>query len=495
MRRNKRKRGDPPRLAGVLLLLAAAVLLALPGCQNPLGGAGGKANAVEVVEETIPEIPRVLNWTFQTVDEGDKVGAFNSLAVDPRSGIAHIGYFDLGNGSLKFSGGTIGAWTTVTLDPQPVSGAFTSTALDAAGDTWISYWSYPLEPGGPFRLQVGRISQGGWRTETVDLARVGLFTSLAMDPAGNPVVAYWKHYQDGIPASALESAGGSVTLPDATAAGCWELKLARRTGGGWRIETVDAGLLGLFPSLGIIQAADGYPVVSYWVATCGVDHQALEPHGPECWQLRLASSKGDRWEHRILDSGLGLFSSLALNAWGHPYVSYWKCEVNASPAVTALLDALQQAMTGEREAVENLLHLLQPGTEGGISDVYIELTGNLHLVRCWPGDYLVRTVVSGGLGVGLLPSIAVYGDKTGGDEYIGISYFDATFGDLKYVEWCNNGSSVTWVVDAEGWGVGAGSSVAFGPGGFPAISYFDLQSGHLKYAASWSPLVPPLPPI
>ena len=61
-----------------------------------------------------------------------------------------------------------------------------------------------------------------------------------------------------------------------------------------------------------------------------------------------------------------------------------------------------------------------------------------------------------------------------------ISYYDGTNADLKYAVF--NGS--TWIlstVDSTGV-VGTYTSLAFTPGGQPAISYFDGTNGDLKFA-------------
>ena len=61
-----------------------------------------------------------------------------------------------------------------------------------------------------------------------------------------------------------------------------------------------------------------------------------------------------------------------------------------------------------------------------------------------------------------------------------ISYFDATNFALKYAVF--NGSTWTLTtVDSTGY-VGEFTSLAFTPGGQPAISYFDYSNGDLKFA-------------
>jgi hypothetical protein len=68
----------------------------------------------------------------------------------------------------------------------------------------------------------------------------------------------------------------------------------------------------------------------------------------------------------------------------------------------------------------------------------------------------------------------------GPDGQPAISYYDDTNGDLKFARY--NGSSwSTATVDAAG-DVGSFTSLAFGPDGQPAISYYDETNGDLKFA-------------
>ena len=86
-----------------------------------------------------------------------------------------------------------------------------------------------------------------------------------------------------------------------------------------------------------------------------------------------------------------------------------------------------------------------------------------------------RTTVDSAGSVGQYTSLAF---TPGGQP--AISYWDQTIGDLKYAVF--NGT--TWTlstVDSTG-SVGQYSSLAFTPDGRPAISYYDITNGDLKYA-------------
>ena len=61
-----------------------------------------------------------------------------------------------------------------------------------------------------------------------------------------------------------------------------------------------------------------------------------------------------------------------------------------------------------------------------------------------------------------------------------ISSYDVTNGDLKYAVF--NGSTWTLTTADSSGDVGFHSSLAFTPAGQPAISYYDILNGDLKYA-------------
>jgi hypothetical protein len=92
----------------------------------------------------------------------------------------------------------------------------------------------------------------------------------------------------------------------------------------------------------------------------------------------------------------------------------------------------------------------------------------------WPGVWNKFTLDSAG-DVGKWSSIAVDADRT-----VHIAYYDATYGDLKYLRW-QNGATAISTVDSEG-DVGTYASIALDPQGRPCIAYYDATKGDLKMA-------------
>jgi hypothetical protein len=98
----------------------------------------------------------------------------------------------------------------------------------------------------------------------------------------------------------------------------------------------------------------------------------------------------------------------------------------------------------------------------------------LHYAQGGSLPWNLATVDSAG-SVGSYTSLAF-----GPDGQPAISYFDSTNNDLKFARF--NGSSWTsTTVDSAG-SVGQYTSLAFGPDGQPAISYYDQTNRNLKFA-------------
>ncbi|MGW8250463.1 MAG: PKD domain-containing protein, partial [Anaerolineales bacterium] len=132
-------------------------------------------------------------------------------------------------------------------------------------------------------------------TTTVDSAgSVGWESSLALDAAGNPSIAYL----------------------DNTLIGCRKLKYASNNGSSWNVEIVDdVGDTGQYPSLSIDQ--DGDARISYTGELCPVG---------ACGRLKYAKLTASGWvTHTILSAGgdYGFYSSLRLTPDDQPHISFF----------------------------------------------------------------------------------------------------------------------------------------------------------------------------
>jgi hypothetical protein len=280
------------------------------------------------------------------VDAAGDVGRYTSLALDSL-GRPVVSYWDVTNGDLKVlrcgdatctAGNAIGR-----PDTAGDVGAFSSLALDAAGRPVVSYYDATNQDLKVLRCGDATCAGGNSITSPDTAGDVGGFTSLALDfgadPAGIPVVSYF-----------FGTTGVLRVLRcgDATCAGGNALLWSDSPGGVWTSLALDAagspvvGHLGLGGSVEVLRCTDpaclgaaatvldtgmfldgtslaldgaGYPVLSYydedaddlWVVRCGdpactADNTGTSPHSA---------------------GSVGAYSSLALDAAGRPVVSYY----------------------------------------------------------------------------------------------------------------------------------------------------------------------------
>jgi hypothetical protein len=183
-----------------------------------------------------------------------------------------------------------------TPDTQPDTGRYTSLALDVAGNPVIAYhYASGLD------LRVLHCDdpycagdESGNIAAIDEAGSSGWYASLALDSAGNPVVSYQDakhadlqilHCND----PACEGSGDLITTPDA------------------------AGIVGGDSSLALDPG--GHPIVSYYDQAAG-DLNVLRCDDPYClWggeTIATADSEGN----------VGIQGSLALDATGNAVVSY-----------------------------------------------------------------------------------------------------------------------------------------------------------------------------
>jgi len=106
---------------------------------------------------------------------------------------------------------------------------------------------------------------------------------------------------------------------------------------------------------------------------------------------------------------------------------------------------------------------------------YFDATYNNLKYATWTGSAWDIKIVDGSELVGEYTSLVLDGS---GNPHI--SYYDQSFGTLKYAEWTGSAWNIT-TVDSAGW-VGFYTSLRLDGSGNPRISYYDVANKSLKYA-------------
>jgi hypothetical protein len=267
------------------------------------------------------------NESIVTVDRAGDVGEGTSVVLDA-AGNPVISYYDGSNRDLKVvhcddpncAGGNE---SIVTVDSAEDVGSDTSLVLDAAGNLVVSYRDNSNGDLKVVHCDDANCAGGNESIVTVDSAgNVGSDTSLVLDAAGNPVVSYF------------DESNRDLKVVHCDDADC--------AGGNESVVTVDsAGAVGGYTSL-VLDAA-GNPVVSYFDAS-NVVLKVVHCDDPIC--------AGGNERIVTVDSarGVGLFTSVVLDAAGNPVVSYYDaanldlkvahCDraacVDVSPPVTSI---------------------------------------------------------------------------------------------------------------------------------------------------------------
>lgn len=226
-------------------------------------------------------------WASEFADKNSGLGGVginSSLAIGSISGLPQIAYYDALNGHLKWATkNSTGDWVVGIPHPGPDNvGIGCDIALGVQNNQDIAHISYYDATAG--MLLYARPLGSQWSRDTVDTGGVGVYTSIALDPAGNPHIAYY------------DTTYGN-------------LKYAHLVSGAWVVTEVDTtGDVGLWPDIAIDTANGNVPYISYYDRT----HT----------YFKYARWTGSAWAVDVIDNtpGVGQFGSQEL---GSTYVSYY----------------------------------------------------------------------------------------------------------------------------------------------------------------------------
>jgi hypothetical protein len=292
-----------------------------------------------------------------------------------------------------------------------------------------------------------------WQFEIADHAYgVGKYASLALDKNNKPHAAYY------------DALTGS-------------LKYARKTGAAWEIFTIDSSPVAL--------------QFSSNVDLFNSDDEFL-PELPR---------DGRDWHHSIPGSGNLYNEEVEVLPgdvlFGEPYYSEGEMEMvdleeEIQPAPEDDPEMFEEGMfapqyAGREDKGRGQFTSIAVNSFGNPSISYYDFAnGNLKFASYNGFTWLVTAIDTTG-DVGLYSSIAL-----GSSEYPHISYYDATKGNLKYVRWVGTAWTMPAVIDNGGDTdttlkyAGLYSSLAVDRNNNPHISYYDLSNGNLKYARASS---------
>ncbi|HEY7067782.1 MAG TPA: hypothetical protein VII06_40375 [Chloroflexota bacterium] len=256
-----------------------------------------------------------------TPDTASDVGQFSSLALDA-AGRAVVSYHDATNGDLKLlycASATCPTGHTLAV-PDSVGdvGQHTSVRLDGAGNPVVSYFDNTngdlklLHCGNPACTAMGPNCTTGQNciTSPDTVFTSGFYTSLRLDPAGNPVVSYMDVTNGDL--KVLHCANPTCT---ATGSSC--------TAGKNCVARPDSELnVGFYTALAL--DGTGNPVVSYFDSSPNLNLKVLHCGNPTCTAAGPNCTAGQNCIQSPDTTGdVGQSPSLVLDAAGNPVVSYY----------------------------------------------------------------------------------------------------------------------------------------------------------------------------
>jgi hypothetical protein len=364
-------------------------------------------------------------------------------------------------GSVTASGFSATTAATIAIEPLTIEitgdvGTYTSLAI-VDGMPAISYFD---DTNGELRyVRATNVSGTAWATPVTIVSTGATYGSLAMVD-GMPAICYYENTNADLKYVRATDAAGTV----------WATPM-----------TIDStGMTGGFCSLAVV---NGHPAISY-----------LDLTNLDLKYVRSTDAAGTAWATPVtVDStaNVGMFTSLVV-VNGFPAMSYHDITNRDLKYVRA--NDVSGASWGTPVTVGSTgntgWHTSMAVVDGFPAIGYIDSTNSeLRYVRAtdaagstWGTPMTLDSVDMSVDPINQSTSLAVV------DGHPAISYYDITYGDLKYVR-ATNPSGTDWatpmILDSAG-NVGQHASLAV-VNGFPGISYYDATNRDLKFISASHP--------
>jgi len=279
-------------------------------------------------------------WHVEVVDDGngDNVGRYSALAID-NAGNLHAAYYDEQQHSLKYAfRGPGKRWDIMTVDKP--AGTYVSIAVDAFNHPHFAYNS-PFEQGLSYAYWDGK----DWHRSLIDSEATDHYLSMQLDEKGNPYISYYREaypdrtyalylkyaYSDGktwyvetldhhmhagkFNSLALDPKGNPYVAYSEVEAG--DLRTAQWDGSHWQFGTADArrthnDYVGIGNS--VVVDPQGIPSIAYFDSTART--------------VKYAWQKDGVWQTEVVDQLWGLWVfvdrvSLRLDSQNKPHIAYF----------------------------------------------------------------------------------------------------------------------------------------------------------------------------
>ena len=342
-------------------------------------------------------------WDKSTINISGDVGVSSSLALSP-DGAPYISYMNETTDQLKFAR-TFGTdhWFVSTLVSEPRAGAFSAVALEDGYLPRVAF--YNMDYGG---LIYAYQKSAFWFFEPIDGTKVdedgnrafyntGLYVDLALDSKGTPHVSYY----NAVLGDLIYGYRDPITTD-------------------WITKTVDAGGdVGMYTSIAI--DAFDKPHISYYdPGKADLKHAYISIIN--AWVTEFVDQA---------DNDVGTFSSIDIDTFNIPHIAYYDATFKD------LKHAYWNGAAWQTEFVEvsadatgMYASLKFDWLNHGHIAYYNATSGDL-MYAYWDGVVWTTSTVDSAGDVGMFCSLDV--SQEAPTPTVGISYYDNTAGDLRYV--------------------------------------------------------------